>query len=335
MNSKSVLLSFFEITAHLLGWLLAVLALNSLLTLHVEEVLVVDGLEQTVVYTRSLLPYILISLAVKAVLVYGHTLWIFPAYFKKKKTTAGLSLATVLLVAVVLSEYGAYTWINANSGIPAVSPVLTINYRPLENHSGNIPVRESPFSFWNLSLYALSFALAIAWFFARDWHKQDKQLRELQKLQTAAEPNQVKTGTFGHAEKTVAGAVTDFQATTHSDAAIPVETFITLKSGAQTYRVKTDDILFLKKEGNYFTVFMPDKKIVIRQNMETVLQLLPPDLFCRVHRSYIVSLRHVQKVEKYMVHVGGYTVPVSLTYRADLSAAILNPPKKGRRSPSA
>ncbi len=187
MNWRSVLLPVFEITAHILGWLLAVLALNSLLVLRAEEVAVINGVEQIVVHTRSLLPYILVSLAVKAVWVYGCALWIFPAYFKKKKMVAGLALVLSLVVAAVLIEYGGYAWANANDGVPGISPVQTINYRPAENHSELIPIQESQFSFWNLSLYVLSFTLSIAWFFARDWNKQEKQLRELQQLQTGTE----------------------------------------------------------------------------------------------------------------------------------------------------
>lgn len=95
----------------------------------------------------------------------------------------------------------------------------------------------------------------------------------------------------------------------------PEVEFVLLKSGAQTHRVPADNILFLKKEGNYFTVFTRTKKIVIRQNMESALRLLPAGLFCRVHRSYIISLRHVAVVGKHSVQVANYTIPVGGSYR--------------------
>jgi len=62
-------------------------------------------------------------------------------------------------------------------------------------------------------------------------------------------------------------------------------------------------------------VFTSNQKIVIRQNMETALQLLPEGIFLRVHRSYIVSLRHVAVAGKHSVQVGAYTVPVGNAYR--------------------
>ena len=120
---------------------------------------------------------------------------------------------------------------------------------------------------------------------------------------------------FERFEKAVAKAKKAIQATREKDALPPETEFVTLKSGAQIHRVKVDDILFLKKEGNYFTVFTSNQKIVIRQNMEAALQLLPEGVFLRVHRSYIVSLRHVAVAGKHSVQVGAYTVPVGNAYR--------------------
>lgn len=131
----------------------------------------------------------------------------------------------------------------------------------------------------------------------------------------------LKPITFGRFEKAVAKAAKAFQAANNPGSLAAETTFITLKSGAQTHRIKTGDILFLKKEGNYFTVFTQTQKIVIRQNMESALRLLPANDFVRVHRSYIVSLRHVRKIGKRAVQVGDFMVPVSLTYRQSLPGA--------------
>lgn len=120
---------------------------------------------------------------------------------------------------------------------------------------------------------------------------------------------------FERFEKAVAKAKKAVDPARKQETLSPETEFVTLKSGAQIHRVKVDDILFLKKEGNYFTVFTPNQKIVIRQNMETALQLLPAKDFVRVHRSYIISLRHVAVADKHSVQVGAYTIPVGIGYR--------------------
>lgn len=127
---------------------------------------------------------------------------------------------------------------------------------------------------------------------------------------------------FERFEKAVAKAKKVAQAANIGDGLSPEVDFVSLKSGAQFHRVRVGDILFLKKEGNYFTVFTTTQKIIIRQNMETTLDLLPPGVFVRVHRSYIVSLRQVAVADKHSVRIGTYTIPVGSSYRERLSELI-------------
>lgn len=134
----------------------------------------------------------------------------------------------------------------------------------------------------------------------------------------------LKPITFGRFEKAVVKAAKAFQAANEPGSLATEATFISLKSGAHTHRIKAGDILFLKKEGNYFTVFTQTQKIVIRQNMESTLRLLPANDFVRVHRSYIVSLRHVRKIGKHTVQVGEHTIPVSMTYRQSIAGENLH-----------
>src|SRR5580658_5217372 len=43
-----------------------------------------------------------------------------------------------------------------------------------------------------------------------------------------------------------------------------------IKSGPQTYQVKIADIFYFQKDGNYITVYLKDKKILIRENMTDI-----------------------------------------------------------------
>ncbi len=176
----------------MLGWVLVALVLNSLLGLQSEEIQIVNGVEHTVIHTQSLLPYIIISLAVKAGLVYGYTLWIFPGYFKKKKIAAGLGLVLLLLAAAVVLEYLGYALVNSRGGFDGWESVQVFDEQQFEITSLKKQLHENPFSFWNMALYVLGFAIAFAWFLVRDWNVQEKQLRELRQLQTSTELNFLK-----------------------------------------------------------------------------------------------------------------------------------------------
>src|SRR6202000_3136962 len=58
---------------------------------------------------------------------------------------------------------------------------------------------------------------------------------------------------------------------------------IFIKSGPQTYQVKLNDILYLEKDGNYITVHLKDRNILIRENMGDIFDLVPESDFVRIH----------------------------------------------------
>jgi two-component system LytT family response regulator len=83
------------------------------------------------------------------------------------------------------------------------------------------------------------------------------------------------------------------------------ETTILIKSGPQTYQVKTADILYLEKDGNYITVHLKDKQILIRENMSDIFDLVPAAGFVRVHKSYVISIGHITMIEAHQLIING------------------------------
>ena len=100
--------------------------------------------------------------------------------------------------------------------------------------------------------------------------------------------------------------------------------FVLLKSGPQTYKVFTNDILFLKKDSNYIEVVTEHKTILVRLNMNQVFDIVPQHLFVRVHKSYVVPLAHIEVVEVDQVTVKGHPIPIGKTYRKTLMQALAN-----------
>jgi DNA-binding LytR/AlgR family response regulator len=90
---------------------------------------------------------------------------------------------------------------------------------------------------------------------------------------------------------------------------------VLIKSGPQTYRVKVSEILYLEKKGNYITVHLKDGNILIRENMADIFDLLPAADFVRVHKSYVVGIRHISMIEVHQLIVNGEKIPVGSTYR--------------------
>jgi len=91
-----------------------------------------------------------------------------------------------------------------------------------------------------------------------------------------------------------------------------------IKSGPQTYQVKVGDILYLEKDGNYITVHLKDKQILIRENMGDIFDLVPPTEFVRVHKSFVVAIRHIAMIEVHQLTINGEKIPIGSTYREQL-----------------
>jgi two-component system LytT family response regulator len=91
-----------------------------------------------------------------------------------------------------------------------------------------------------------------------------------------------------------------------------------IKSGPQTHRVKISEILYLEKNGNYITIHRKDGNILIRENMVDIFDLVPAADFIRVHKSYVVGIRHISMIEVHQLIVNGEKIPIGSTYRDTL-----------------
>jgi len=95
-----------------------------------------------------------------------------------------------------------------------------------------------------------------------------------------------------------------------------------IKSGPHTYQVKVSDILYLEKDGNYITVHLKDKQILIRENMGDIFDLVSPAEFMRVHKSFIVAIKHIAMLEVHQLIINGTKIPIGSTYREPLKARL-------------
>jgi DNA-binding LytR/AlgR family response regulator len=100
------------------------------------------------------------------------------------------------------------------------------------------------------------------------------------------------------------------------------ETTVYLKSGPHIYPVKLSDILYLEKDGNYMTVHLKDKQVLIRETMGDIFDLVPAAGFVRVHKSYVVALRHITRIEAHQLIINGEKIPIGSTYRDQLRARL-------------
>jgi len=63
---------------------------------------------------------------------------------------------------------------------------------------------------------------------------------------------------------------------------------------------------------------LTDKKVLARSTFAEAIHWLPQQKFVRVHRSYLVAVNKINKVERHQVTIGNAKVPVSEAYISQL-----------------
>jgi DNA-binding LytR/AlgR family response regulator len=99
--------------------------------------------------------------------------------------------------------------------------------------------------------------------------------------------------------------------------------FLFMKVNNRIQRFRTSDILFIEGCSDYVKIYVVGSRPVLASmNMKTIDKLLPDGNFCRVHRSYIVSLEWIDSIERKRIKIGEHVIPVSDSYYQILMQAI-------------
>ncbi|MEM6784759.1 MAG: LytTR family DNA-binding domain-containing protein [Bacteroidota bacterium] len=96
--------------------------------------------------------------------------------------------------------------------------------------------------------------------------------------------------------------------------------FVPTDQGAE--RIDLDDLRYAEAWGNYVRLHLPDRVVLTKGPLYDVARTLPDAAFVRVHRSYVVAVRHIQRVTNTAVVVDEEEIPVSERHRAKVVARL-------------
>lgn len=93
------------------------------------------------------------------------------------------------------------------------------------------------------------------------------------------------------------------------------EKFLFIRADYSLIKINLSDILFIEGLDDYLKFHLANQKpIVARITMKAILQKLPETEFVRVHRSYIVSLNHIESLRNKIITIAGEEIPVGSSY---------------------
>lgn len=91
--------------------------------------------------------------------------------------------------------------------------------------------------------------------------------------------------------------------------------FIFIKTESRLEKVNIDEILFIEGMRDYRRIHTINKRIMTLQNFSELEQLLPANLICRVHKSYMVAISKIDEIERSRIKISKEIIPISETYR--------------------
>ncbi len=98
--------------------------------------------------------------------------------------------------------------------------------------------------------------------------------------------------------------------------------FIFVKTEYRLEKILLDDLLFIEGKGDYLQLHTTSKKIMTLQTFAEFEQTLPPNVVCRVHKSYMVSVAKIDSIEKDRIRIRESLIPISESYKQAFFAAI-------------
>lgn len=87
-----------------------------------------------------------------------------------------------------------------------------------------------------------------------------------------------------------------------------------IKTDTRIVKFMFSEVSAIEAQREYIKIITPTKKVMSLMSLTNVAQALPGD-FIRIHRSFIINMRHIDEVQTNEVVIGQESYPISRNYR--------------------
>ncbi len=100
------------------------------------------------------------------------------------------------------------------------------------------------------------------------------------------------------------------------------ESFVYFRVDRKMVKVMLGDILYIESMKDYVKVFTLAAKIITKQSISSVEEMLPEQDFIRTHRSFIVSMQKISSYTQELLEVDKTEIPIGKLYRNEVMKAL-------------
>jgi two-component system LytT family response regulator len=94
-----------------------------------------------------------------------------------------------------------------------------------------------------------------------------------------------------------------------------VQSFFFIRQDGRNVKVDYHSILYIEARKNYTRLVMLDRIAMVLITLKQWEKILPSDLFCRVHRGYIVSVERIVSFDSRHVYLPATNISIGEQYR--------------------
>lgn len=95
------------------------------------------------------------------------------------------------------------------------------------------------------------------------------------------------------------------------------EDFVYIKADRKYFKIYFKDILYIEGLKDYVIIYTKDNKIITSMNVKTIAAQLPPSIFARVSKSYIVNTLHITSFDNEIIYVHNTEIPLGQSFKDD------------------
>jgi DNA-binding LytR/AlgR family response regulator len=93
--------------------------------------------------------------------------------------------------------------------------------------------------------------------------------------------------------------------------------FVFIKADRKYFKIYFKDILYIEGLKDYVVIYTADNKIITSMNVKTIAAQLPPAIFARVSKSYIVNVQHITSFDTELIYVKDIEIPLGQSFKDD------------------
>lgn len=110
-------------------------------------------------------------------------------------------------------------------------------------------------------------------------------------------------------------AIDKVQQTLTPKESLHTKNYIFIKTENRLEKVCFEDLLFIEGMRDYRKVHTRQKRIMTLQTFTDFEKIIPENILCRVHKSYMVAIDKIDSIEKDKIKIDQVEIPISETYK--------------------